>query len=341
METLAEQFCSHWDHQQSVAPNMLLGPHVSQIREVLAFVDGEPSAGVLKSEMQCIFKTTNWLLHPESFQKFVQALGEAQFWMMAKARGVNLQPIPRKKSARKVTAPTRNSRCTPDFRLADSGTNAPCFEVKTFSVIGGIHNLKQINEESFDVQLSLREQVAEGKRIAVGVQVAEPHGPVEDGKHATAIIRNLIDKTNNNFESCQFQDAPTCLVLNLLLIDAHWTGNATLRPRMFGYPHPRSVHSGALWSLAFGKMGDLVFGVHGVEGELEREGLLEAHPDIRALLLIVHGLGQSPTIFGLKRSLDDDLWQEELGDLADAFFKLVGDDWNDDTDTNGTRLTQH
>jgi hypothetical protein len=38
------------------------------------------------------------------------------------------------------------------------------------------------------------------------------------------MIRNLLQKTTNNIKSGQYADAPTCLVLNLLLIDGYHTG---------------------------------------------------------------------------------------------------------------------
>jgi hypothetical protein len=336
MTALADAFLSHVHQQQGVAPNLLLAVHVSRIQSVLAFLDAEPAALKLKGEVLRIFKTTNWLLDPGLFQEFVQAVGEAQFWMMAKTRGVELERIP------------ELSKRTPDFRLAGGeGECAPCFEVKTLSVTGGIHNLGQINEESFQAQLSLSQQVKDGKKVATAIHQAAPHGLIKDGKNLTAIIRNLIDKTTNNIKSGQYSDAPTCLVLNLLLVDGHWNGNAGLRPVAFGYPETWNVRSGAFWNLAFGKVGHLVFGIPefegkpSVEGALGRDGILEANPDIQALLLIIHDWNEEPVFFGLKRESDDDRWSEELKDLADAFFKLVGDNWNDDGDTNGWRLAEH
>jgi hypothetical protein len=336
MATLADTFVSHWDDQQRVAPNMLLGAHLPAIQNVLAFVDHEPEARTLKQEMLRIFRTSNWLLDPVLFQEFVQGLGEAQFWMIAKARGVNLEPIPKKKLQN-----------TPDFRLVGCGDNAPSFEVKTLSVARGTQNLNQINEGSFQAQISLSDQVNQGKKIAMAVQEAAPHGVIADGKNSTTIIRNLIDKTTNNIKPGQYLNAPTCLVLNLLLIDAHFNGNASLRPVAFGYPEAWSARSGAFWSLAFGKVGHLVLGIPefegkpGVEGTLLRDGILEANPEIQALLLIVHRWNKEPTCFGLKRESDDDRWVAELGGLADAFHTLVGDNWNDERDTNGWCLLEH
>lgn len=338
MATLEDTFLSHWRDQQGIAPNLLLGGHVPIIQSVLAFLDAEPEALKLKGKVLRIFKNPNWLLEPGAFQEFVQTVGEAEFWMMATARGINLERIPEK---------FKQSQRTPDFRLASDGQCVPCFEVKTLSVIGGIHNLGQMNEESFQAQLSLSEQKKDGKKFPTAIHEAAPHGAVEEGKSLTTIIRNLIDKATNNIKSGQYSDAPTCLVLNLLLIDGHWNGNAGLRPVAFGYPKSWNIRSGVFWNLAFGKVGHLVFGIPEfegkptVEGELGREGILEANPDIKALLLIVHRWSEEPVFFGLKRESDDDLWLSSLMDMSNTFFKLVGDNWNDEGDTNGWRLEVH
>ena len=333
MMSLEMEFMAHWDAQRGVAPNLLLQVHVHRIREVLAFLEGEPLAAKPKAEIERIFRATNWLLDPGLFQEFVQVIGEVQFWAMARELGVELQRIP------------EQSKKTPDFRLAGAAGAAPCFEVKTLSVVDGVFNLGQIIENSYNAQLSLSEQVASGRVVATELTGVAPHGEVEDGKSMTTIICNLIKKADGNIKSGQYADAPTCLVLNLMLIDGYYNGNASLRPVAPGFPQKWNVRSGAYWSLAFGKPEQLVFGIPefegkpSVEGVLGMEGILHAHPEIQALLLVVHGLGREPTIFGLKRESEEDRWLDELESLSDAFFRLVGNNWNDDRDTMGWRLT--
>lgn len=333
---LAEAFQAHWDAQQRVAPSLLLGVHIPRIRHVLTFIDAEPSAKHTKGKIQRIFRTANWLLDPKMFQTFVQLIGEAQFWKMAKDRGVELDRIPERKNEK-----------TPDFCLSGVSGTPPCFEVKTLSVVDGEFNLARLDEASFQAQLALSAQVAEGRSVATAITSASPHGAVEDGKTMTTIIRNLIKKTENNIKSNQFAKAPTCLVLNLMLVDGYYNGNGSLRPITFGYPDDWQVRSGAYWNLAFGQPGNLVFGLAesegkpSVEGSLGCEGILHAHPEIRALLLVVHTLNAEPTIYGLAREVDADRWLEDLEPLGDAFVRLVGNNWNDDGDTLGWRLTEH
>lgn len=335
MASLADTFLTHWHGQVRVAPNLLLGVHVSRIQKVLEFIDREPQASKAKSEIERIFKTQNWLLEPLLFQEFVQTVGEVQFWMMATERGVRLQRIP------------EQSGKTPDFRLEGVSGSAPCFEVKTLSVIDGVYNLQGMNEDSYQAQLLLSKQLAEGRQIAMALHEAAPHGNMKDGKYLTTIIRNLIDKAKNNIKSGQYADAPTCLVLNLMLIDGYYNGNASLRPVAFGFPQDWQVRSGAYWNLAFGEPDHLVFGIvefegkPSVEGRLERLGILHAYPEIQALLLIVHPLDAEPIIYGLMRQSDDDKWLDEYKTMGEAFFALTGENWNDDGDTMGWRLTEH
>lgn len=333
-DPLVDIFRAHWDQQRDVAPNALLGPHVAHIEAVLAFLDAEPDAAKIQKEIRRIFETTNWLLVPEHVQEFIQAVGEAQFWALARAKGVPLERIP------------EQAYPTPDFRLANGEAQAPCFEVKTLSVAEGVNNLRRMDESSYEAQLDLSEQISQGERVATTIHEAAPHGAITDGRYQTAISRNLIDKATNNVKRGQYQEAPTCLVLNLLLIDAHFNGSSSLRPVAPGYPEAWNVRSGAFWNLAFGRPDDRVFGIPefegkpSVEGILERQGVLEAYPEIRALLLIVHSWNGAPKIYGLKRESEVDDWNEDLRPVAKAFFALV-DAWNDEDDTNAYALLDH
>ncbi|WP_193314151.1 hypothetical protein [Xanthomonas sp. LMG 12461] len=336
MGSLTDAFLAHCHAQQNVAPNLLLAVHLDRIQSVLEFLDAEPSANKFNVDIKQIFQDSNWLLNPVAFQRFIQLVGEAQFWRMAKERGVDLERIPE-----------RSNEKTPDFRLAGVAGLAPCFEVKTLSVVGGEFHLAEMDEISFKSQLSISSQLSDGRLMATAITEVSPHGVINDGKNMTAIIRNLIDKSNNNFKLDQYSAAPTCLVLNLMLIDGYYKGNSSLRPVAFGYPDKWQIRSGAYWNLAFGQPGNLVFGVvefegkASIEGQLDREGILCAHAQIQALLIIVHPLGEEPTIYGLAREADTDKWLEELKPLGDAFCKLAGENWNDDGDTCGWRLNGH
>jgi hypothetical protein len=336
MVLLTEIFTASWRNLQGVAPNSLLGVHFHRICDVLKFIEQEPSASKLKEEIHGAMEESNWLLDPQKLETFVQAVGEAQFWRIARSEGVNLERIPEQ---------GKNRTQTPDFRIAGLGDKAPCFEVKTLSVVSSATNLKDMNEASYGAQLELSRQRKTGAPTAIAVHEVAPHGNVKHGLAVTTIIRNLLQKATNNIKPGQYAAAPTCLVLNLLLIDGYCTGNANLRPIVLGYPASWNVMSGVYWNLAFGKTGHLVFGIAefegkaSVEGELGREGILVANPDIAALLLVIHGLSSDPILFGLKRESEEDIWSSERRDLATTFFKLVKNNWNDERDTNGSQLT--
>lgn len=334
MPDLVEAFRAHCADQQRVAPSLLLAVHVPRICSVLAFIDAEPSAEHTKRNIERIFRVANWMIDPKMFQTFVQLIGEAQFWKMANERGVKLDRIPERKN-----------EMTPDFRLSDVSGLSPCFEVKTLSVVDGEFNLARMDEASFEAQLSLSAQVGAGRAVASATASASPHGAVENCKAMTTIIRNLVKKAENNIKPGQFANAPTLLVLNLMLLDGYYNGKGSLRPVTCIHGSDWQLRSGAYWNLAFGQPGHLVFGLPefegkpGVEGSLDCEGILSAHPEICALLLIVHDWEAEPKIYGLARELDTDRWLSDLKPLGDAFVKLAGENWNDDRDTLGWRLT--
>lgn len=339
MQSIEDIFMAHWHSQQGVAPNPLLMPHLNQIRSALKFIDDNPQANKLKDKIKTLMQDSNWLLETVKLESFIQIVGEAQFWELARNCDVNLESI---------VEQGKHQKKTPDFRLADTGDGAPCFEIKTLSVVSSQLNLKNMDESSFETQLDLAKQVAAGKKIAISINEISPHGEVKANKTFTTLIRNLINKANNNIKSGQYSDAPTCLVLNLLLIDGYYTGNAHLRPVVGGYPSDWNLMSGVYWALAFGKSEHLVYGLPefeglpSVEGSLEREGILISHPEIAALILVIHGLSSGTLLYGLKRHAETELWEgNEHKILSYTFSKLVGDNWNDDVDSNGYQLTEY
>jgi len=335
MLTLAQKFLSEVQSQAGVAPFMGITLKVPEIQSVLDFIESEPTAGKLRDEIVAIFRKRNWMLDPIDIQQFMQLIGEAQFWTLAKRAGVELERI------------SEGGGKSPDFRLRGDSEFAPYFEVKTLSVKGGDTGIATMNEDSFQAEHSLSRQVSDGKKFATAITEVAPHGLVKDGKNTTTIVQNLIDKTTQNLKSGQFVNRFTCLVLNLLLIDGYYNDPDSLRPIAFGWPDDWSVRSGPYWNLAFGEPEHLVFGLAefegkpGIEGVLGRKGVLAENSNIAALLLVVHPLGGARKIYGLKRDADNDTWQEDGEKLATAFFKLVGTNWNDELDTNGWCLYQN
>ncbi len=322
----------------AVSPSMFLTVNYPSLVEVMQFIEATPAAAYADTKLRTLFAIPNWVLDAKQLESFFQLVGEVQFWMLAKAKGVALERIP--EAAGK----------TADLKLTGAEAGLPQFEVKTLSVSeGGWMHLAKMAEDSFKAQLELQAQLQRGEKIAMSEQSIAPHGKVQRGKEYTKMCHNLIDKTVSNIKAGQYTAAPTFLVLNLMLISSHHQGNMELRPVAAGYPDTWSVNTGVLWTTAFGTMGQLVHGQPefegkpGIEGPLGREGVL-THPDfkeIAGMLLVVHRLGKSPTIYGLMRDVDKERFGKSDVALLKAFYSLVGGDWNDDLDSNGWRLTEH
>lgn len=334
LKSLKELFLESVQAVSGVAPSMFLTVNYSSLVKVVEFIEGAGAASYAEQALRKLFARQNWILDAQALEAFFQLMGEVQFWMLAVDRGIQLTRIP------------ETNISTPDFQIQEASVQ---FEVKTFSVKDGWRNLAAMAEDSFQSQLELQKQVSRGERIAIAVHSTSPHGSMPRGLQQTGICRNLIDKASSNIKLGQYVTAPTFLVLNLMLINGYFNGIADLRPVAPGYPHAWSVRTGALWTLAFGSVGQIVHGVPefeglpSVEGKLEREGVLvnPDYKDVAGLLLIVHRLDGEPTLYGLWRESDAEQWESERPDTLRMLHRLVDKNWNNDRDTNGWQLIQH
>lgn len=321
-----------------VSPSMFLSVGYSSLVKVMQFIEATPTAAYADKKLRKLFANQNWVLDAKQLESFFQLMGEVQFWMLAKDKGVALERIPEAKGN------------TADLKMAGTTPGLPQFEVKTLSVSdGGWMHLAKMAEDSFKAQLEVQAEHWRGKKVAMSEQSIAPHGKVQRGKEYTTMCTNLIDKAVGNIKAGQYAAAPTFMVLNLMLIGSHYDGNMELRPVAPGYPESCSVHTGVLWTTGFGTMGQLVHGQPefegrpGIEGLLGREGVL-AHPhfkELAGLLLVIHSLSKEPTIYGLMRDVDRERFEKSDVKLLEAFFSLVGKDWNDNLDSNGWQLTEH
>lgn len=339
-----DAFRAQWRAQLGVAPNTLLGPHVENIESALAFADATPDLSPVARDLERLLKQPNSLLDAVKLERFIQLVGEAQVCEVAQRCGVTLRRVPE-----------AANRKTPDYALFDAATPSAYFEVKTLSVVDGAFNLQEAIEASYQGQVELSERVSRGAAFAIATvegpraTKVPPKGHPSEARHPMkARIENLIAKAEGNYKPGQYAGGPTCMVLNLLAFDGHYHEPAFLRPVVAGYPEPWHLISGAYWDLAFGRAGDPVYGpaefegAPTLEGRLARDGILTQHADVRALLLLVHPWGKAPRFYGLWRESEHDAWRSghPHGAMGEALLRLVGTHWNDDRDTNASRLAE-
>lgn len=336
MKTLQQLLLEGIQATLSIGQDMNLLSKHEELKAVMAFIETEPDAKYAETELRKLFNDPNWAGHEKHKERFFQLTGEAQFWMHARARGVNLQRIP------------EGSSRSPDFRLVSSRTPAPCFEVKTLSIAGGTHALEGIAENRFEGALDIEQQLRAGADFASSAQVVQPHGEVPQGKEVTTMCENLINKAANNIKAGQYTDATTFLVINMMLIGPYRTDNSELKKIATGWPREDSSTSGVLWNVGFGQLGQEIYGISEMnyepftEGTLSRNGILQ-NPDFDAvagLLLIIHPLRRPPQLYGLWKSDRFSTWSRDEPELANALKSLVGDNWNDELNSNAAQLNE-
>lgn len=341
--SLVHAFRAQWNALRGVAPNTALGPHVASLESALAYADATPDLKPVVRDLGRLLTPPNALLDPVQLERFVQLVGEAQVCEVAQRAGVSLRRVPEAKHQK-----------TPDYALYDGASPAAYFEVKTLSVVDGAINLKEAIEASFQGEVERSERISAGAPVAIAVvegprgTKVPPKGQPSEARHPMkARIEHLIAKADSNYKPGQYAVGPTCMVLNLLLFDGHYNEPASLRPVVAGDPEPWHLVSGPYWTQAFGRIGDPVYGPiefegrPSIEGRLARDGILEQHADVRALLLLVHSWRQPPRFYGLWRNSEHDSWHPGAPheSLGAALLKLTGTNWNDERDTNAWQLT--
>lgn len=267
--------------------------------------------------------------------KFAQTLGEAQFLVMCKDKGVVLRRIPEEKDKK-----------TPDFG-ATFGSQSVFFEVKTLSVVDGAIGIAAAQESSLDAKIDIEAQLKRGKCIAIGTSEVRPYAnKVKDDKTILGVSNTLLEKARGNFKAEQFASQNTFLVLNLSVIPPLVKESKSLRPAYpDDYIFPKSV-TGELWMVAFGGKGMLVFGTPGSEGEPCVEGIFDKvgvladaeYDSVAGLIFMIHPLNGPSQLFGLFRSKDWTRWNDDDPDLVENLLFLTDKNWNDCSDSNGWRL---
>lgn len=281
-----------------------------------------------------ISSENNFSLDPDKTNEFAQLLGEAQFYLFCKNRGVNLERI------------KECNNKTPDFKHVNQDI---FFEVKTLSVVSGGSGINNALEDALDAQIDIEKQLQSGKRVATGISVVQPYGekPYQKGKGTvTAVIETLIEKTKQNLKKEQFSNGVSFLVLNLSIIPPFRTENFILRPAYCDDYMFKKCISGELWMVAFARPGMPVLGMPEFEGKpcvesiIDRYGILvdQEYDFVDGILFMIHPWQRNAEIWGLFSYDKYVSWKDNEPDIVNTLNSIVGNNWNDDKDTNGCIL---
>lgn len=332
MGRLSQAIVAALQSASGVAPNAYVQFLRRAIEEVEAAEAGSPSLTASIDELVGIASARNFSLHSAAVNEFAQKLGEAHFLALCAAKGIRLEKIPETKLK------------TPDFKWAtDRGPIH--FEVKTLSVVDGDRGIDAALEGAFKSQVDLEDQRAAGARVATSISEIAPYAAkAHKVPRLVAVIDTLLEKARGNVKRDQFAQANTFLVINLSLIPPSLTEVQVLRPVYWDdslFPTPVT---GDLWMLGFGRQGMLIHdvpefeGKQCVQGVFDKAGLLTEFDVVCGLLFVVHPWRRPAEVWGLFREKDWSDWMDRPEHPCERVFELVGDNWNDDVDSNGWRL---
>lgn len=314
---------------QSAAPN----PYLQFLRGSAEDVDAAEALhpDVLTrmiNELVELVSRTSIALVGADFNDFAQKLGEAHFVAMCAAKGALLQKIP------------ETTTKTADFKWET--TSGPLyFEVKTLSVVDGHRGIGTAVGTSLDAQIDLESQVRNGARVATTVSEFAPYGDRPHKKPPQiALIETLLEKVRGNIKAEQFKQPNTFLVVNLSVLSPRPTERQILRP-VYWEPAYKAPVSGQLWMLAFAQPEMLIHsipkheGLPGIEGKVDKTGILHEHAYISGLLILAHPWRRPAEMWGLFRNVDWELWSDKSDHPTDHLFNVLQPRWNDELDSMG------
>lgn len=185
----------------------------------------------------------------------------------------------------------KNSK-SPDFEVTFRG-NKIFIEMKSLNMRGGTLKHRNIMNESLDCKISLDEQIHNGKNIAFAEQVIQPYDPLNkeyNSRSVRCVAESLIEKIDQNFDKEQYTLGDTVLLLDLSCQLPLISSPLQAIQEQYLDSISKSYVSGELWNVAFAKIGDKILsppefeGARPAEEELQKEGVLIAHPEIKGII---------------------------------------------------------
>ena len=278
-----------------------------------------------RNELLTFLDHRNMGLDSTRTREFIQKIGETHFYVLCSRRGVDLLRVRAGHDER------------PDFRTRFNP--AEFFEIKTPSHKGGDQAITALIENSYQGSLEIQGQLDAGSSVAFSEQEIQPYGSVQRGQRVSHVIRVLQNKLRQNVHQGQFACTPTYLVCSLLMLTTCGTSAGILRPTYcsrgrYGY---RQCVTGELWMVAFSECDMMIQSEPEFEGKPTTEGPIQSvgiladleFEYVAGIVFIVYDLSGKSRLLALLRSKDE---------LSDTILKLLGHQWNDKKDSNGTFL---
>lgn len=262
-----------------------------------------------------------------------QSVGELEF--AAACVGCGLDVVP----CQSLRSESSNKTSAPDFKLAD---DSAYFEVKTLARVQPGDNFKDLLAQCERAANSIKNQLEAGVCVATSIVESRPYGEKLQTKGSVrGVIETISLKLCSNIKEDQFQHGETFLVCNLLDLLVADTDREILPVYFDAQGWPKT---GELWSVGFANKGNLIFapcefeGLAGIEGVIDFDGILQTKPYVKGIIWMINTLGKELPPSMLLRQEDAESYRMENKNHWREIQKLVGNNWNDEVDTNGWQL---
>ena len=249
----------------------------------------------------------------------------------------------------KVTKIPEAKTKTPDFKIEftsnHNNNDKDCIvfaELKSLSYSAGNINYKNTMNQALDSQIEIEQQIKSGKNIGFGITTVQPFNKNNNKYNPYSIkdvIKILNEKIDQNIKTEQYSQGDTVLIIDLQQLQLPFSFIEGGVP-VFLEKQYNSIVSGVYWNTTFGKAGHLIYkpiefeGEDNIEGELERDGILQHHDFIKAIVFLVYSISEEePKIIGLHK-------KGQINDCVEEFLHRFCDFINDDKNSNGWELYQ-
>jgi len=262
--------------------------------------------------------------YSEKLKSAFEVYSEYAIFHEIMSKGIALEKVPEEKQAR------------PDFKVSN-GDEDLYLEAKVLGwASGGIQHNAAIND-GIDAQISIEEQIKDGKTVAFGESEISPLDSTKESieNPEKYFIEAISAKLSQNVKPAQLKLGPTFLICDLTSM-SHPSDHRKSSVIVHNDNMYDSFSSGELWHIAFGEHGDRILkaiefeGKSNVSGKLQRNGVLIEHEELIGVIFRVSKLSGECSYSCLIKSEHFDKYGGLVTQLTDC--------WNDEENSNAWEL---
>ncbi len=265
--------------------------------------------------------------YSEKLKSAFEVYSEYAIFHEIMSKGIPIERVPEEKEAR------------PDFKVSIGGEDL-YIEAKVLGwASGGIQHNAAIND-GIDAQISIEEQLSDGKTVVFGESEISPLGTTKESlEHPEKyFIEAISAKLNQNVKPAQLKLGPTLLICDLTSLN-HPSDHRKSSVIVHNDNMYDCFSSGELWHIAFGKYGDRILKAIEFEeksnfsGKLQRNGVLVEHEELIGVIFRVSKLSGESSYSCLIKSEHFDKYSSLVIQLSDC--------WNDNENSNAWELLRN